>query len=195
MLRVGELRRAAEAIEAEFAALDIDENRPCLRAAPADLLAWRKERPRWQLYRRPPRPGDEGQTSVLARGVELEADAALTLPARLQELVQAERLGEARRIASALPPEQQDLRVKAWLHLLAVPEAHPTERVDADRSDDYAFLERESARLRGRWVAVAQGALIASEPTYEALLAHLEDGREPPPLVTFIPGPADAEPR
>lgn len=186
MLEQGELRQAAETIRGDFSGLDVDETGSRLLAAPGEILEWRSKRPRWQLYHRP-RTG--GRMVLLVRGVDLEEDSVQGNLARIRDLVQAERLAEARELVALLAVEGPvHPGLQKWQEVLAPPKGTAGGPRDVDRAADYACLEQESARHQGKWVAVADGALVASSAAYEDLLTQLQEHQTAvPPFVTFVP--------
>lgn len=57
---------------------------------------------------------------------------------------------------------------------LAPPKIKKSSRRSVDRSAEYRWLDENSAKFRGKWVALAAGRLMASCDTLKGLLASLD---------------------
>lgn len=77
-----------------------------------------------------------------------------------------------------LPPDSRLLKV------LAPPRIKKSDQLGVDRSTEFRWLQENSTRYQGRWVALTSSGLFASATTLAELLAELK--ASPPPEKPLI---------
>jgi len=67
-----------------------------------------------------------------------------------------------------------DRMVMRLRDLLAPPRIKPVQKLDVDRTAEYAWLRNEGHKHRGRWVALEGNTLLAEAPTLKELRQGLK---------------------
>jgi len=60
--------------------------------------------------------------------------------------------------------------------VLAPPKTKKSDKRDMDRSAEFRWLDENSTKFRGQWVALVGGRLVASSDTLKKLLVRLDQG-------------------
>jgi len=103
-----------------------------------------------------------------------------------RQMLQAERVAEARRILEAAPSRVSNSPVIVTLRsLLAPPTVTTSTRKDVDRSREYEWLRTHASKYRGLWLALRGDRLLASARTLHELreLLARESSTPPAPLI------------
>ena len=91
----------------------------------------------------------------------------------VRRLVEADRLGEARRYVEERLA-QGDTSVETWARLLRPPTVKPSSyRPIRDFGADNAWMRKNREAFRGRWVALASGELLDSDVEMKPLVDRL----------------------
>ena len=127
----------------------------------------------------------ERSKALVAHGAPAAGQTGiLPTAAVIWSLVQRQRLGAARQLLSSLPdtPEYRKLRA-----LLRPPRTWTAPSRDRDRSADFRWLHQHGRDYVGRWVAVADGCLLAEADSLRALRRQLrQSAPQGRPLIHFI---------
>jgi hypothetical protein len=67
------------------------------------------------------------------------------------------------------------------------------ERPLPDHKEDWAWINDHMDELRGLWVVVRHGQLVASNPNIRALIDKLSQHALPDAMVTYIPTEEEAQ--
>jgi hypothetical protein len=107
------------------------------------------------------------------------------LQARIRELIDQERIPEARAmLQSALEQEVDSPFLLDLQKVLALPEAKRVPVTDVDRTAEMRWLAAQREQYLGQWVAVRGDSLLARAPSLKELLSALPSGEgQPAPLV------------
>ena len=96
---------------------------------------------------------------------------------QIAQLVQGDRVGEARRYLAALPADRYP-GLDRWRTVLAAPVVSVLEEDGTDASDmapNARWLEEHAAAHTGRWVALREGRLIDSDASLRVLRVRLSE--------------------
>jgi hypothetical protein len=111
----------------------------------------------------PPGGGDLGQSSE-----------QVTLVTVVRDLVEQERVAEARQMLESTPASiLDDPAIRRLRRLLAPPAIRATSVRDGGREREYAWLRENGKRYRGNWVAITETGLVAAAPTLKQLREQL----------------------
>jgi len=92
----------------------------------------------------------------------------------VRQLLAKEHVLTARKLINALPPERISAEPLRQLRsLLAEPVVRRRLPARASRSADFDWLRHNANAYRGKWVAVANGGLLDSDESLDALLRRL----------------------
>lgn len=89
----------------------------------------------------------------------------------LRMLLEQGRIREAQRLFEFAKDYVQDPKIR---EALAPPRVKKSSRKDVDRSAEFRWLDLNSARFRGKWVALLGDSLVASADSLRELLASLK---------------------
>lgn len=125
-------------------------------------------------------------TGDLPRGGRPQTDALANFPyARaIRAMLEQGRIREAQSLYEFAKDRVQDPKIH---EALSPPRVKPSSKMDVDRSAEFRWLNLNSVRFRGRWVALLGDQLVASADTLKELLAGLKGLRlEGKPLVHHV---------
>lgn len=92
-----------------------------------------------------------------------------------RRLIETDQLVAARRMLEVAPVDVlSDRMVMRLRDLLAPPRVEPLQKLDTDRTAEYAWLRNEGEKHRGRWVALDGDTLLAEAPTLKELRVGLK---------------------
>jgi len=100
---------------------------------------------------------------------------------RIRELVEHDYVGGARKLlAEALEKGERDEDLLKWQQVLApaVSKISSNEELDSDPMPDVNWLRQHGREYYGQWVALLEGELLASSPSLDDVISHLE--KNPP---------------
>jgi hypothetical protein len=99
-------------------------------------------------------------------------------------LLEQGRILEAQRLFEFAKDRIQDPKIHK---ALAPPRIKTSSKRDVDRSAEFRWLDLNSARFRGKWVALLGERLVASADTLKELLAQIKAApQESKPLVHHV---------
>jgi|SRR3954449_12215698 hypothetical protein len=100
---------------------------------------------------------------------------------RIRELVEQDYVGGARKLlAEALEGGELDEDLLKWQQVLvpAVSKISSNEELDSDPIPDVNWIRQHEREYSGQWVALLEGELLASSPSLDDVIFHLE--KNPP---------------
>jgi hypothetical protein len=100
---------------------------------------------------------------------------------RIRELVEHDYVGGARKLlAEALEKGELDEDLLKWQQVLApaVSKISSNEELDSDPMPDVNWIRQHEREYSGQWVALLAGELLASSPSLDDVIFHLE--KNPP---------------
>ncbi len=108
--------------------------------------------------------------------------------ARIRDLLENERVSEARRVLhEALANQPQDEELRRLRTVLALPKVRRSGALDVDRTKDFQWLSENGARHRGSWVALYDGELVSEAASLDELVSRIgELGLARAPLIHRI---------
>ena len=110
----------------------------------------------------------------LSRSGEL-GSAANGIEATIRELLAQDRVLAARKLIHTLPSSHAgNARLRRLRHVLAEPVVRRTMRGRPGRSADIHWLRENAVTYAGKWVALADGDLLASDGSLRALRRRLK---------------------
>jgi len=62
-----------------------------------------------------------------------------------------------------------------------------------DHKQDWAWINEHLDKLRGQWVIVRHGQLVAAHPNIRALMDKLSQDAYPDAMVTYVPTEEEAQ--
>jgi hypothetical protein len=98
-------------------------------------------------------------------------DRLLEVMAR--QLLAHDQVPAARKLLQALPSAMESGSIRRLRVLLSEPRLQRKSAPRPGASADLSWITQNAAKFRGRWVAVAEGALVDSDVSLEALLARI----------------------
>jgi uncharacterized protein DUF5678 len=76
---------------------------------------------------------------------------------------------------------------------LTVSPVRKAERPLPDHKEDWAWINEHMDELRGNWVVVRHGQLVASNPNIRELMEKLSQDAYPDAMVTYVPTEEEAQ--
>jgi hypothetical protein len=100
---------------------------------------------------------------------------------RIRELVEADKVGGARRLLAEALSEPHDEDLSGWQRVLAKTKGrlNPDVDLDFDRTPEFLWITEHSEAYRGQWVALLGSELLAHSTSLKEVVAAVERNKPP----------------